>query len=50
VTAAKEEAGRVLNEMIDICYDTPRIVKVLGGDGAEDSAAPSTAATDAKQR
>lgn len=35
LTAAYEECGRVLNELIDICYDAPRIVKILGSDGTE---------------
>lgn len=35
MTAAEEECGLVINEMIDICYDTPRIIKILGADGAE---------------
>lgn len=35
-TAAIEEAGRVLNQLIPVCYDTVRMVKILGSDGAED--------------
>ena len=35
-TAAIEECGRVLNQLIPICYDTIRMVKVLGADGQED--------------
>lgn len=33
---AIEEAGRVINELIPVCYDTPRIVKVIGDDARED--------------
>jgi hypothetical protein len=29
---AKEEAGRVINDLITVVYDTPRVVKVLGAD------------------
>lgn len=29
---AKEEAGRVINDLIPVVYDTPRVVKVLGAD------------------
>lgn len=29
---AIEEAGRVINELIPVCYDTPRMVKVIGDD------------------
>lgn len=29
---AKEEAGRVVNDLIPFVYDTPRVVKVLGAD------------------
>lgn len=36
LTRAIEEAGQVLNQLISVCYDTPRIVKILGADGAED--------------
>jgi hypothetical protein len=36
LTAAIEESGRVLNELIPVCYDTPRIVKILGQDGKQD--------------
>jgi hypothetical protein len=36
LTAAIEECGRVLNELINVAYDTPRIVKVLGQDGKQD--------------
>lgn len=32
---AIEEAGRVINELIPVCYDTPRIVKVIGDDAKE---------------
>lgn len=35
-TAAIEECGRVLDQLIPICYDTVRMVKVLGADGQED--------------
>lgn len=34
-TAAIEECGRVLDQLIPICYDTVRMVKVLGSDGTE---------------
>ena len=33
VNAAIEEAGGVANEMIDIAYDAPRTIMVLGNDG-----------------
>lgn len=33
---AIEECGRVINELIPVCYDTPRIVKVIGDDAQED--------------
>lgn len=36
LNAAIEEAGRVINELIPVCYDTPRIVKVIGDDAKED--------------
>ena len=36
LTAAIEECGIVTNELIPVCYDTPRIIKVLDKDGAED--------------
>lgn len=32
---AIEECGRVMNEMIPIVYDTPRIIKVMGEDSQE---------------
>jgi hypothetical protein len=35
LTSAMEECGRVLNELMDTCYDTPRIVKITGADGVE---------------
>lgn len=35
-TAAIEECGRLLDQLIPICYDTVRTVKVLGADGQED--------------
>ncbi len=33
---AIEEAGRVMNELIDVAYDAPRVVKVLGEDAKQD--------------
>lgn len=33
---AIEEAGRVINDLIPIVFDTPRIIKVLGEDGTQD--------------
>ncbi len=36
LSKAIEEAGRVLNELIPIVYDTPRIIKVLGDDAQQD--------------
>jgi hypothetical protein len=36
LTAAIEESGKVMNELIPICYDTPRIIKILGPDGKQD--------------
>lgn len=35
LTAAIEEAGRVMNDLIPVVYDSIRTVKVLGEDGAE---------------
>jgi hypothetical protein len=32
LTLAKEEAGRVIDQLIPVCYDTPRIVRILGTD------------------
>lgn len=32
---AIEEAGRVINELIPVCYDTPRIIKVIGDDAKQ---------------
>lgn len=36
LASAIEECGITINELIPTCYDTPRIVKILGADGAED--------------
>lgn len=36
---AVEEMGRVINQLIPIVYDTPRIVKVTGADDKEEQAA-----------
>lgn len=36
LTAAIEECGGVINLLMPVCYDTPRIVKILGEDGRED--------------
>ena len=33
---AIEEAGRVINELVPLVYDTPRVIKVLGEDARED--------------
>jgi hypothetical protein len=33
---AIEEAGRIINQLIPVVYDTPRIIKVLGEDAKED--------------
>lgn len=35
IEAAIEEAGWVLNELIPVCYDTPRTVRVVDADGRE---------------
>ena len=35
MTDAIEEAGRIINQLIPTCYDTMRIIKVLGDDGQE---------------
>lgn len=35
LSAAIEEVGGVMNELIPTCYDTPRIIKILGSDGTE---------------
>lgn len=42
MTAAIEEFGLVCNELINVCYDTPRMIKILGADGAEDLQAINT--------
>jgi len=36
LTASIEECGATMNELIGTCYDTARIVKILGPDGAVD--------------
>jgi hypothetical protein len=36
---AIEECGRTCNELIPFVYDTPRIIKVLGPDGVQDTVA-----------
>jgi hypothetical protein len=36
IEAAIEETGQILNQLISVCYDTPRKVKILGDDGKED--------------
>jgi len=33
---AIEQAGIIINDLIPICYDTPRIIKVLGEDAKQD--------------
>jgi hypothetical protein len=35
LAAAIAEAGRVINELIPIVYDTPRVIKVMGTDSSE---------------
>jgi hypothetical protein len=36
LTKAIEECGRVCNDLIDVTYDTPRVIKVLGVDAKQD--------------
>lgn len=36
MNAAVEECGRVINQLIPVCYDTPRVVKVTGADDQEE--------------
>lgn len=36
IEAAIEECGQLLNQLISVCYDTPRMIKILGDDGKED--------------
>lgn len=45
---AVEECGRVINQLIPVCYDTPRIIKTVGADDKEVMAAinQGTADTD----
>lgn len=35
LNAAIEECGRVMNALLPVVYDTPRIVKILGSDGKD---------------